>query len=87
MKNVKNGLAAYLHQIALHRCSREISPEWPEDCLCDSLTLIVKGGETIFCITLGLVTGNLLETILRDRIVDHLEENELSTASFAGSPA
>ena len=86
MKNVKDGLAAHLHQIFTASLQ---AGEVPDDLRIADVTPIFKAGETIDRsnyrpISLTSVPGNLLETIIRDRIVAHLEENELVGKSQHG---
>ena len=86
MKKVKDGLAAHLHQI--FTVSLE-SGEVPDDMKIADVTPIFKAGEAIISsnyrpISLTSVPGKLLESIIRDRIVDHLEDHQLIGKSQHG---
>ena len=86
MKKVKDGLAPHLHQI--FSVSLE-SGEVPDDMRIADVTPIFKAGENILGsnyrpISLTSVPGKLLESIVKDRIVSHLEEHELIGRSQHG---
>lgn len=86
MKNVKDGLASHLQQI--FNVSLETG-EVPDDMRIANVTPIFKAGDSNNSgnyrpISLTSVPGKLLESIIKDKIVTHLEENELIGKSQHG---
>jgi len=86
MRNVRDGLAPHLHQIFTVSLDSGVAPE---DMKIADVAPIFKAGEKFLCsnyrpISLTSVPGKVLESIIKDRIVCHLEQEELMGGSQHG---